>query len=259
MANQVAVNRGSRKVEHLLGLIEKSRQPNVYIAIDISEKSLSQNLAFLSQKHTHVRCLGLRGTFSAAHTWCENNVPHPRVFLSLGSVLFNDAWETALAHLRQWKSIMGADDLILAGMDGHTIPDDFNKIWASYHKDEELYTRFWKNGFRRANDLIGEECFRLEDWSVRGVIEEKPVSHRFVFRAKKSMSFRKLGISFRKGEDMEWFDAHKYPEEKVRLACSLVGLKVLKVWKLDSSEMSKYCRPPKRNETDYIFEQLSIL
>jgi hypothetical protein len=50
---------------------------------------------------------------------------------------------------------------------------------------------------------------------------------------------RGLGISFGEGEDMEWFDAHKYPEEKVRLACSLAGLNVLKVWKLDDSEMSE--------------------
>jgi uncharacterized SAM-dependent methyltransferase len=245
------MNRDSRKVEHLLEHLEKRCQPNVYLAVDISEESLEQNVAFLYQKHDHVRCLGLRGTFSEARKWCKNNVPHPRVFLSLGSVLFNDAWETALAHLKEWANIMADGDLLLAGMDGHTIPDDFDKIWASYHADKELYARFWQNGFRRANDLIGEECFRAEDWRVRSVIEEKPVCHRFVFRAKRTVSFGKLGFSFHAGEDMEWFDAHKYPEEKVRLACSLAGLKVLKVWKLDDSEMSELWLVTRfRTETD---------
>jgi uncharacterized SAM-dependent methyltransferase len=233
------MDRDSQKVEHLLELLEKKGQSNVYLAMDISEESLEQNLAFLSERHKHVHCLGLRGEFSPSRTWCQTNVPHPRFFLSLGSVLFNDAWETAVAHLKQWAGIMGDEDLILAGMDGHAIPDDFGKIWASYHGDKELYTRFWQNGFRRANDLVGEECFRMQDWSVRGVVEEKPVCHRFVFRAKRDVAFEKLGISFRQGEDMEWFDAHKYPEEKVRLACSLAELQVLKVWKVEGSEMSE--------------------
>jgi uncharacterized SAM-dependent methyltransferase len=234
------MNRDSRKVEILLELLEKTCQQNTYLAVDISQESLEQNLDFLSDRHDHVRCLGLRGTFSTALTWCQNNVPHPRVFLSLGSVLFNDPWETAVANLKEWASIMGETDLILAGMDGHTVPDDFNKIWASYHADEELYAPFWLNGFRRANELMGEEYLHMEDWSIRGVIDEKPACHRFVFQAKKTVSFGKLGIDFHEGEEMEWFDAHKYPEEMVRLACFAAGLTVLRVWRLDGSKMSEW-------------------
>jgi len=195
-------------------------------------------MSLLSKKHSHILCLGLWGTFFDALDWCAQ-ISSPRIILSLGSVLFNDSWDTALATLKSWAAVMRDDDLILAGMDGHGVPKDYNKIWDSYHSDDKLFDRFWRNGFRVANNLTGEEWFRPEDWSVHSVIETDPVCHRFTFRAERDVALGSSGVVFWKGEEMEWFDAHKYNEKDVRTLCSMAGLEVLRAWKAKNSEMRK--------------------
>jgi uncharacterized SAM-dependent methyltransferase len=137
-------------------------------------------------------------------------------------------------------AIMRTGDLLLVGLDGHGLPEDREKIWASYHGDETAFARFWRNGFEHANRLVGEEWFREADWSVHAVIEDDPVCHRFIFRALKDVILGSSGLRFEKGEEFDWFDAHKYRESEVREICTAAGLSVVRVWKAPDSEMRKF-------------------
>lgn len=231
------VTSNTQKTENLLTVFERRKQPTLYLALDISRPSLQENMAFLSTKHSHVYCIGLHGTFADALDWCTR-IPSPRVFLSFGSVLFNDNPEIALRMLRDWSAIMRPKDLILAGMDGSRVPHDSDMIKRSYNHDSDLYLQYWQHGFSRANALIGEECFRLEDWITRSVLTADPVRHFFAFRARRDVVMGKLGVMFREGEEMEWFDGHKYPEGEIRDMCSRAGLQVVEAWKAGGSEMS---------------------
>ncbi|KAF2456602.1 histidine-specific methyltransferase [Lineolata rhizophorae] len=229
----------TRKVAHLLDVIEERGIPATYLALDISESSLSDNLAFLCSRYSNVRCIGLWGTFSDAISLC-NKVPSPRLFLSLGSVLCNDPTERAVESLRSWASQMREEDMMLVGMDGHSRPQDYGKVWTSYHGNDELFNRFWENGFRHANRLVESEWFKASDWAVRAVIEDNPVCHRFILTATRDLCLGDSGIKFNEGEEIDWFDAHKYGEMDVRKMCIAAGLVVKSVWKAQDSEMRQY-------------------
>jgi uncharacterized SAM-dependent methyltransferase len=236
--------RDTRKVAHLLAIFDRLDIPATYLALDISRDSLARGVGDIACRYDHIQCVGLWGSFNDMHLYLRHLDDRPRLFLSLGSVLFNDATEKAVKSLRTWAKRLRDQDMILAGMDGHRAPEDYSKLMASYHGKggEDLWNRFWKNGFKRLNMIVGSKLFRLEDWEVHGKIQNSPtegVSHQFTFEARRNVAMDVLGIKFAKGEKFDWFDAHKNGEDQVRQMCDEVGLEVVKVWKKPGSRMSK--------------------
>lgn len=233
----------TRKVEHLLAAFELARMPTTYLALDISQASLAHNVAYLVDRHpapaSVVRCTGLWGTFRDAKAYVQR-IRGPRLFLSLGSVLCNDPWLEALNHLRYWAEAMRDEDLLLIGMDAHMLPRDKDKIWAAYHSRDDLYRRFFLNGFDHANKLVGKKWFRDEDWDLEAQLEEKPTTrHRFFLRTKRDIELAKIGRVIAAGEELDWFDSHKYDEPSVHLMCSKAGLRVVNVWQAPDSEFRR--------------------
>ncbi|KAF5550826.1 hypothetical protein FPHYL_9271 [Fusarium phyllophilum] len=247
----------TRKVGHLLAAFEKGKVPAKYLALDISRSSLNHNVKYLVEQHpspqSSVTCAGIWGTFGDGMSYIQK-ISTPRLFLSLGSVLCNDPWPEALAHLKFWADALRPDDLLLIGMDGHTLPNNKEKIWNAYHSCDDLYHKFFLNGFKHANRLAGEEWFREEDWELLAQLEDEPTTrHRFFFRAKKDVKLKKMSSIIQKGEEFDWFDSHKYGEDNVRLMCYKAGLSVIDVWQAPGSEFRQYlvrCKDSKDQRDD---------
>ncbi|ODA82237.1 hypothetical protein RJ55_00744 [Drechmeria coniospora] len=235
----------TRKVEHLLSVFESVQKPATYLALDISKASIQHNVAYLVEKHpaasSTVKCAGLWGTFQDGKKQVEK-IKTPRLFLSLGSVLCNDPWPRALEHLQYWVDAMVPGDLLLVGMDGHTLPDDEEKIWNSYHEGHDLYHKFFLNGLEHANRLLGEKCFKEHDWEFGAElgVDGKATRHRFILRAKNEVKIGAHDRVIKQGEEFDWFDSHKYTEQDVTLMCSQAGLAVLKVWQAPQSNFRQY-------------------
>ncbi|EGU80749.1 hypothetical protein FOXB_08789 [Fusarium oxysporum f. sp. conglutinans Fo5176] len=234
----------TRKVGHLLAAFEKDKVLAKYLALDISRSSLNHNVKYLVEQHpspeSSVTCAGIWGTFGDGMSYIQK-ISTPRLFLSLGSVLCNDPWPEALAHLKFWADALRPDDLLLIGMDGHTLPNNKEKIWNAYHSCDDLYHKFFLNGFKHANRLAGEEWFREEDWELLAQLEDEPTTrHRFFFRAKKDVKLKKMSRIIQRGEEFDWFDSHKYGEDNVRLMCYKAGLSVIDVWQAPGSEFRQY-------------------
>jgi EasF-like predicted methyltransferase len=238
-----ALSSDTRKVGHLLAAFDKANVPTKYLALDISRSSLDHNIKYLVEQHpdhqSSVTCAGIWGTFGDGMNYVKK-IESPRLFLSLGSVLCNDPWPEALSHLKFWADALRSNDLLLIGMDGHTLPGNKDKIWDAYHSCDDLYHKFFLNGFKHANRLAGEEWFHEEDWEFLAQLEEEPTTrHRFFFRAKKDVKLEKMDRVIQKGEELDWFDSHKYGEINVRLMCSKAGLSVIDVWQAPGSEFRK--------------------
>ncbi|KAF4595567.1 DUF323 domain-containing protein [Ophiocordyceps camponoti-floridani] len=234
----------TRKVERLLAAFERCRVSAKYLALDISRASLQHNIGYLLGQHSSpesvVDCAGLWGTFRDGKEYVKR-IGTPRLFLSLGSVLCNDPWVEALNHLKFWAEAMRPEDLLLIGMDAHMHPRDEKKIWAAYHSRDDLYRRFFVNGFEHANRLVGEEWFREDDWDMEAELETEPTTrHRFFFRAKRDIKLRNLDRVIRAGQELDWFDSHKYDEDSVQLMCSKAGLSVIEIWQAPDSEFRQY-------------------
>lgn len=210
---------------------------------------MDYNIGFLKEKHSQatstVRCAGLWGTFEDGLQYVQN-IKGPRLFLSLGSVLCNDPWNEALKKVKDWAGILRPDDRLLVGMDAHLVPRDTEKIWAAYHTREDLYTRFFQNGFDYANRLVGETWFRYEDWEQLAELEN-PTRHRFYFRAKRDIQLGTTGRLVSKGEEIDWFDSHKYGQEDVEVMFDKAGLVATDIWRAPNSEFSKWHSPCEGN------------
>ncbi|KAF4965874.1 hypothetical protein FZEAL_10722 [Fusarium zealandicum] len=242
----------TRKVGHLLAAFEKAKVSTKYLALDISRSSLVHNIGYLVGQHSSfdssVTCSGIWGTFHDGMAYVQE-IQTPRLFLSLGSVLCNDPWPEALAHLKYWANALRPEDLLLIGMDGHILPNNRDKIWNAYHSCDDLYHKFFLNGFKHANRLADEEWFREEDWEFLAQLEEEPTTrHRFFFRAKKDVKLDKMDRMIKQGEEFDWFDSHKYGEDSVRLMCYKAGLSVIEVWQAPNSEFRQYLVRRKDNK-----------
>ncbi|KAK2596679.1 hypothetical protein QQS21_006254 [Conoideocrella luteorostrata] len=235
----------TRKVEHLLAAFEKVKIPATYLALDISKESLKHNVGYLAKLHQEpdswVTCAGIWGTFEDGQDFATRHIHGPRLFLSLGSVLCNDEWVRAVNHLKAWKAVMRPGDLLIAGMDAHMAADWTDKIEAAYHARGDLYRKFFLNGFSNINKSLGHDVFREEDWEFGCDLEDNPTTrHRVYFRAKKNVECELLNRAIQAGEEVEWFDSHKYSESNVQLMCSKAGLSVVDVWKAQNSEFRQY-------------------
>ena len=229
---------------HFLWILDDRGSKATYYALDISAEFLSSNIdRLVSQQdpaYQNVRCLGLWGSFSDLDRELRGgDFRRPRLFLSLGSVLFNDDKERAIEILRMLARHMRREDSLLAGMDGHTLPDDRVKVLDSYDGERAPWYQFFHMGFKRLNEVIGEECFKMVDWKIHRDIEADPVKHQFTFEAKRDVKMATLGITFRKGDKFDWFDAHKYGPEDVKEMCQAAGLEVVKVYGIEGSRFCK--------------------
>lgn len=234
----------TRKVEHLLAAFEKAKVPATYFALDISEDSLKRSVSYLAKRHSkpeaNVTCAGIWGTFEDGQAFVDRWVPEPRLFLSLGSVLCNDDWAPAVNRLQEWGAVMRPSDLLLVGMDAHLAQDYEHKIEQAYHLRKDLLRDFFLNGFRHANDLLGQPLFQEEDWEFCCALERSPTTrHRIFLRAKNDIRCDMLDRVIKTGEEFDWFDSHKYGELSVRRMCYEAGLIVSDVWK-DGSEFRKF-------------------
>lgn len=238
-----------RKVNNLLVQLADTGRKATYLALDISERSLASNLDLLAPAHAggSVRMAGLWGDFEAGLGFVDALPPAaPRVLLSLGSVLFNDPWDRAVATLRRWASLMRTDDLILAGMDGHDVASP--KVWDAYHARPDLFETFFHNGLAHANALLGHDVFRPEDWDICAEIEEEEGRHRFYLRARRDVVGGGTGddddetevVVLKEGTELDWFDAHKRPQCMVRKMCAEAGLEIIRSWAVEGSEMRQY-------------------
>ncbi|GKT46567.1 ergothioneine biosynthesis protein 1 [Colletotrichum spaethianum] len=229
-----------RKVNYLLEELAHQGRKATYLALDISKHSLTSNLEDLAPGHAggSVHMAGLWGDFTAGLAYAETLEGTPRVFLSLGSVLFNDPWKKAVASLRDWAALMRPADLILAGMDGHDVTSA--KVWDAYHSHPALFESFFHNGLRHANALLGEDVFRPGDWDICAEIESDEKRHRFYLRAKRDVVSATQGKTLRRGLEIDWFDAHKRSDKDVGKMCTEAGLEVVKSWAIDGSEMRQY-------------------
>ncbi|KAK1994996.1 hypothetical protein LX36DRAFT_660034 [Colletotrichum falcatum] len=238
-----------RKVNYLLEELASQGRRATYLALDISKHSLTTNLEALAPRHAggSVRMAGLWGDFAAGLAFAETVTATPRVFLSLGSVLFNDPWKKAVAALRDWAALMRPADLILAGMDGHDVSSA--KVWDAYHAHPDLFGRFFHNGLAHANALLGHQVFRPDDWEICAEVDAAEKRHRFYLQARRDVDVD-VGVgagtatttktTLRRGLEVDWFDAHKRSEVDVRGMCREAGLEVVKSWAVEGSEMRQY-------------------
>ena len=205
--------RDVRKIDPFLDKLEEQQKPVWYFGLDLAKEPLQRALSYLTSKYQYVKCFGLWGTFDDGLAWLNSqNLNKPRFFMSLGSIFGNDHFHDAVARLATWRKVAfpGPNDSMLLTMDATS---DFQTIWNSYHDTNGLFERFIRNGYIHSNRILEADWYHEEDWDLLGILQEEPVIHRFVLRAKTHVRCEPLGIDFPVGTEIDCYEAFKYPPE----------------------------------------------
>ncbi|KAJ5288997.1 hypothetical protein N7478_002027 [Penicillium angulare] len=169
-----------RKIKLLLDALDHQEKEVDYFALDLSEEELQRTLSLLPKNcFTHVRCFGLLGTYDDGKKWLTRPElkERPKTIVSLGSTIGSMSREEAADFLSSFTWQLGEgtrSPAFLLGLDGCT---DGKRVYDAYNDPGGLNYEFIRNGLFKANDLLGYEAFKLDDWEIKGEWNDNQRSH----------------------------------------------------------------------------------
>ena len=104
--------------------------------------------------------------------------------------------------------------------------------------------RFILNGLVQANEVLGEEVFKLDDWKVIGeyVYDGEGGCHQAFYSPKRDVLFN--DVIFKAEERIQVEQSLKYPPEAATQLWSDAGLQEVRRWKASSEDYSKSYQVP---------------
>jgi hypothetical protein len=134
---------------------------------------------------------------------CDNCsvLNYPRLFLSLGSTLFNAPLEIATKRCEKVSSLLRPVDRLVVSQDGWTKEKQENVRDAYAGKEFQEFIRAY---VRKIHNIIGLELSIEQAWSIENQIDEK--SHSFSLTARKTLLYDEYGSKKKSQEARSmWF------------------------------------------------------
>ncbi|RFN49942.1 hypothetical protein FIE12Z_5841 [Fusarium flagelliforme] len=207
----------------------------VYVALDLSHPSLVEHLAKAKAAFPEVKCIGLWGSFEQGDVYFKQTRPTARLFLSLGSIFFNDPDGMAKDRCVEFKGHLTADDRLIVGQDSPGA--DATTIHAAYLTKE--YDAFFINYLQSLQDHAGIKGVNpLIDWDVRSKLNK--AMHYFDVTANKNIYCRKFRINVPAGTVYQMFKSWKRDETEIHELTISVGLGIETLGKAQNSGMRQY-------------------
>lgn len=197
-----------RKINILLKACERAGKAVEYFALDLSLSELQRTFSDIAvDEFRHVKFSGLHGTYDDGLAWLSKTVSPttPTWALTLGSSIGNFSREEASRFLQSFANVLGPGDSLLVGLDACQIPQ---RVYKAYNDDQGLTHRFYRNALDHANNLLGYEAFKQEDWEILGQYNETEGRHEAFFQALEDVSVAET--IFKKGDKLKLEDAYKY-------------------------------------------------
>ncbi|KZF23160.1 hypothetical protein L228DRAFT_237753 [Xylona heveae TC161] len=235
--DSVMVELGSgnlRKVNILLSAIDRKAKHVQYYALDLSLPELQRTLSAIPEdKYRHVKCCGLLGTYDDGLVWLQKqeNANKPKAILSLGSSVGNFSHGEAGDFLRRFALTMGEKDCMLLGLDACV---NSSRVYHAYNDRHGLTHQFILNGLNHANQVLGKEIFRVEDWQVIGEFDEAARRHQAFVSPRKDVSIEQIQI--KAGERLRIEESYKYPREIREKLFDHAGLCERATWTNDDGD-----------------------
>ncbi|GJC94227.1 DUF323 domain protein [Colletotrichum higginsianum] len=189
-----------------------------YYALDLSREELERTLAQVP-KFRHVRCHGLLGTYDDGREWLKKpaNLARAKCILSLGSSIGNFERDDAAGFLKYFSDVLTQSDKLLIGLDGCSDPS-------------KVYAGFILNGLANANEILGEEAFKLSDWEVIGeyVYDEEGGRHQAFYSPVRDTCV--MGTLVKQHERIQVEQSLKYSQLGAENLWNMAGLIETNCW-----------------------------
>jgi uncharacterized SAM-dependent methyltransferase len=216
----------------------------VYVALDLSHKSLVEHLAKAKVSFPGVKCIGLYGSFEQGDVYFKQTRPIARLFLSLGSIFYNAPDGMAKDRCVEFKSHLTAFDRLIVGQDGPT-GAEASQTHAAYNTTE--YDAFFTNYLQGLQDHAGILGTNPKlAWTVESKLNK--AMHYFDITANQDMVCTKFGINVPAGTVFQMFKSWKRYENEIHELTNEVGLEIRTLGKAENSGMRQYIISAKEYE-----------
>lgn len=191
-----------------------------------------------AEGYKHVRCFGLHGTYDHALEWLKSSSvkDKPKTILWLGSSLGNFKRHEAAPFLAGFGDAIQTGDTMLIGIDSCKDP---SRVYHAYNDCENVTHEFILNGLKHANNLMGIEAFKLDDWEVIGEFDETAGRHHAFVAPLKDVVVQDVKIP--KGERVRIEESYKYSREEILELWEGAGLAENAVWCNARGDYGKNC------------------
>lgn len=180
----------------------------IYYALDVDQQELVRSLQALNSNYQNVKIAGLLGTYDDGIALLKSTTK-PKTILWLGSSAANmDRPETA-AFLRSFP--MNPGDTWVIGIDRRK---DSHKIWRAYNDSQGVTRDFELNGLRNANNILGSEEFKDDEWEYIGEYDAINGRHEAWVAPLKDVTV--CGVEIKKGTKVLLEQSYKYNKAEVQ-------------------------------------------
>ncbi|KAK7981934.1 hypothetical protein PG988_004172 [Apiospora saccharicola] len=223
-----------RKVSLLLQALEDAGRDVDYYALDLSREELDRTLRQVPT-FRHVRTHGLLGTYDDGREWLKQPAIAKRrkCIMSLGSSIGNFHRHEAAEFLKGFTEVLEPADTIVIGLDSCTNP---SKVYHAYNDREGITHQFILNGLRHANEVLGSEEFKLEDWEVIGeyVYDNEGGRHQAFYSPVRDTTV--LGETIKAHERIQVEQSLKYSKDGMQNLWRAAGVVESDRWMVEGDE-----------------------
>lgn len=209
-----------------------------YFALDLSFSELQRTFAELkTSEFKYVHFNAFHGTYDDGLAWLAKPENSGRVtcIMSLGSSIGNFSRSDAANFLHGYSHVLGPADLFMIGIDGTT---DGDRVFKAYNDSKGVTEQFYRNGLDHANELLGYEAFKQNEWAIEGEYVEESHQHKASYIALTDISVE--GIKIKKGEKVPFEHSDKYTEEEADALWYGAGLVPKAVYSDSTGDHRKY-------------------
>ncbi|KAM5349749.1 hypothetical protein ACJ41O_006254 [Fusarium nematophilum] len=227
MPSAIIIDMGPAKskkyVPYVRELLAQKKQCT-YIALDLCRDSLDAQIKDAKARFPSIRCVGLWGNFLQGSAYCRH-IPGPRLFLSLGSSLFNCEEETYRKRCEEVRGLLSGFDRLVVGQDAPWSSEaEKNKVHASYNTAN--FKAFISRYLDRLQAHVGIRADATTAWSVESKLTDK--KHVFEVMATQDMVCDNIPNKFmvKKGTLYTIFPSWKRSESEMHAIAAEAGLSI---------------------------------
>ncbi|KAG7115017.1 Ergothioneine biosynthesis protein 1 like [Verticillium longisporum] len=230
-----------RKVCLLLQAFENAGKNIDYYALDLFREELERTLGQVPA-FQHVKCHGLWGTYDDGREWLKSPslASRSKCILSLGSSIGNFDQADAADFLRSFGDILQPSDTMLIGLDGC---EDAAKVYHGYNDQEGVTHQFLMNGLANANEILGEEAFKPDDWRADGeyIFDDQGRRHQaFYYPVRETTA---LGAVVRPHERVQIEQSLKYSPHEAKKLWHSAGMAEIARWQAKEHGLHLLIKP----------------
>ncbi|KAJ5328675.1 Methyltransferase domain of unknown function DUF2260 [Penicillium brevicompactum] len=129
--------------------------------------------------------------------------------MSMGSSIGNFERASAAEFLGGFSKLLAPSDFLLIGLDACKNHD---KVFRAYNDSEGVTRQFYENGLVHANQVLGFEAFKENEWEILTEYNDREGCHQACYAPKVDVTIN--GIMIPKGEKLVFEEAWKYGRDE---------------------------------------------